>query len=102
MRFKKEEQIKTMIRASANGGAPAPVEGVDHKARTVKAPEDLEKLLQLKKNKKAADFFNKLSFTNKKEYVVWITTAKREDTRQHRLQQTVEKLTAGKKNPSEK
>ncbi len=102
LRFKKEVQIKTMIRASANGGSPAPVEGVDHKARTVKAPDDLEKLLQLKKNKKAADFFNKLSFTNKKEYVVWITSAKREETRLNRLQQTMEKLMEGKKNPTEK
>lgn len=102
LRFKKEGQIKSMIRASANGGEPAIVEGVDHKARTVKAPEDLEKLLLLKKNKKAADFFAKLSFTNKKEYVVWITCAKKEETRMGRVQQTVEKLLAGKKNPAEK
>ena len=102
LRFKKEHQIKNMIRASANGGEPAPVEGVDHKARTVQPPADLDKLLQLKKNKKALEFFSRLSFTNKKEYVVWITSAKREDTRSNRVLATIEKLLEGKKNPSEK
>ncbi|ULQ53844.1 YdeI/OmpD-associated family protein [Flavihumibacter fluvii] len=102
LRFKRAEQIKEMTRASENGGQPAPIEGVDTVERTVTPPPDLEKLLLLKKNKKALDFFDKLSFTNKKEYVAWITTAKKEETRQNRLMYTIEKLMAGKKNPTEK
>ncbi len=102
LRFKRSERIQNMRRASANGGLPAPMEGVDFKARTVTAPEDLQKLLVLKKNKKAQEFFEKLSFTNKKEYVGWITSAKREETRSNRVAATIEKLLAGKKNPSEK
>jgi Bacteriocin-protection, YdeI or OmpD-Associated len=102
LRFKRAEQIKHMTRASANGGEPEAVEGVDTLKRTVTAPAELSKLLQLKKNKKALEFFESLSFTNKKEYVVWVTSAKREETKQNRLVQTIEKLIARKNNPAEK
>lgn len=102
LRFKRAEQIQHMSRASANGGQPEPIEGVDTELRTVTPPPELERLFQLKKNKKAADLFNILSFTNKKEYISWITSAKKEETRQNRLAGTLEKLHAGKKNPSEK
>jgi Bacteriocin-protection, YdeI or OmpD-Associated len=100
IRFKKGEQIEVMTRASANGGTPASVEGVDHKARTVTPPDDFTNAL--KQNKKAADFFEKLSFSNKKEYVTWIAAAKKTETRLKRIETAVEKLLAGKKNPSEK
>lgn len=102
LRFKRAEQIKEMNRASANGGQPATVEGIDTVNRTVEIPEDLNKLLQLKKNKKALLFFESLSFTNRKEYVIWITSSKKEETKLNRLSGTIEKLLAGKKNPSEK
>ena len=102
LRFKKNEQIPQLSRASANGGVPAEVEGVDFTTRTVEVPEALQKQLQLKKHKKALEHFEQLSFTNKKEYVQWITSAKKEETRQNRLTATVEKLLAGKNNPTEK
>lgn len=102
LRFKKCDQIPVMASASANDGVPAPVEGVDFIARTVEVPVTLQKQLNLKKHKKALEHFQQLSFTNKKEYVEWITGAKKEETRQHRLAATVEKLMAGKNNPSEK
>ncbi len=102
LRFKRAEQIKEMTRASANGGEPIPVEGIDPIERTVTAPPELNKLFELKKNKKARDFFESLSFTNKKEFVVWITSAKKEATKESRVQNTLEKLLAGKKNPTEK
>jgi uncharacterized protein YdeI (YjbR/CyaY-like superfamily) len=50
----------------------------------------------------ALNFFHSLSFSNKKEYVVWILSAKQEKTRLERLSKVAEKLLAGKKNPSEK
>ena len=53
----------------------------------------------LKKNKKAEEFFNSLSFTNKKEYVEWIITAKREETKKERISGSVERLNKGWKNP---
>jgi hypothetical protein len=72
----------------------------DLEERTIEVPEDLQKLLN--KNKKAQTFFNDLSYTNRKEYVLWITSAKKSETRQNRLTQTLEKLTEGKKNPTDK
>ena len=53
----------------------------------------------MKKHKKASGFFQTLSFTNKKEFVEWIVTAKREDTRNERVKGSVERLLKGWKNP---
>ncbi len=72
----------------------------DTKERTVDMPEQLVQLLEA--NSPAKTFFNGLSYTNRKEYARWINDAKREETRQSRLTQTLDKLLAGKKNPSEK
>lgn len=73
---------------------------VDKKARAIHPSKDLAKLLN--KNAAARAFFDTLSFTNKKEYVLWIIESKRPETRADRLAKTIEKLTAGKRNPSEK
>lgn len=70
---------------------------IDAAARTIRLPEDLDK--EFKKNKKAAAFFNTLSFTNRKEYVEWIVTAKQEATRKDRLSGTIERLLKEWKNP---
>ena len=53
-----------------------------------------------KKHKEEADIFNQLSFSNRKEYVEWIVTAKREETRLQRVQGTIERLGKGWKNPA--
>lgn len=55
-----------------------------------------------KKQVKAKEFFFSLSPNHQKQYVTWITGAKKEDVRQRRLEATVEKLLAGKKSPMEK
>ena len=70
---------------------------VNPQTREVKLPDDLAAVL--KKNKKPADFFNGLSFTNKKEYIEWIVTAKREETRKERIAGTIERLGKAWKNP---
>jgi hypothetical protein len=70
---------------------------VDPKTKEVKLPDDLA--IALKKNKKQADFFHMLSFTNKKEYIEWIVTAKREETRNERITGTIERLAKQWKNP---
>ena len=70
---------------------------VDPVAKTVKLPGDLADAL--KKNKKEAATFDTLSFTNKKEYIEWIVTAKREETRSERIRGTIERLGKGWKNP---
>jgi hypothetical protein len=70
---------------------------IDAQKKIVKLPDNLADLF--KKNKKAADFFQTLSFTNKKEYVEWIVSAKREETRTERIKATIERLEKGWKNP---
>ncbi len=72
-------------------------EWIDAEKKIVRLPEDLEKALRI--SRQANDFFKTLSFTNKKEYVEWIVTAKREETRNERLQGTIECLEKEWKNP---
>ena len=70
---------------------------VDPKTKSVRLPDDLATIF--KKNKKQEEFFNTLSFTNKKEYIEWIVTAKKEETRNERIQGTIERLGKNWKNP---
>lgn len=71
---------------------------IDAAKKTVRLPDDLA--AALKKNKKQESFFNALSFSCKKEYVEWIITAKRPETRTARVSGTLERLTKGWKNPN--
>ena len=64
------------------------------KAKKRVVPDDL--LAALKKNKKALMTFENFSPSHKREYVEWITEAKRDETRQQRLRTTIEWLAAGK------
>ncbi len=50
----------------------------------------------LKKNKKALAAFEAFSYSHKKEYVEWITEAKREETRQKRIETMLIWLAEGK------
>ena len=70
---------------------------IDPVSKKVSLPPGMEQAIR--ENKKAAEFFNSLSFTNKKEYVEWIVTAKREDTRMDRIRGTIERLNKEWKNP---
>jgi hypothetical protein len=67
----------------------------DTESRVIEIPEDLMK--ELKKDKEAQAFFDKLSYTHQKEYVNWITEAKKEETRRSRITKTVEMLKKGKR-----
>ncbi len=70
---------------------------IDAGKKIVRLPDDFQK--ELKKNKKANQFLESLSFSNKKEYVEWIVTAKREETRKDRVTGSIERLEKGWKNP---
>lgn len=50
----------------------------------------------LKKNKKALITFQNFSPSNKKEYVLWVTEAKTEETRKKRLETSVQWMAEGK------
>ena len=94
MKFKKSDAIKRTVLADEAKAL------ISQDNRTVTTPIELERLFV--SNKKAHSFFESLSFSNKKEYVVWITGAKKEETRQSRIAATIEKLNGGKRNPTEK
>jgi bifunctional DNA-binding transcriptional regulator/antitoxin component of YhaV-PrlF toxin-antitoxin module len=72
----------------------------DTEERIVEVPEALQKLLD--QNAAAKAFYESLSFTNRKEYALWISSAKKEETKAKRLQDTLLRLKNKKKNPSEK
>ncbi len=72
----------------------------DHDERNVEVPSDLAELFRV--NPQASEFFSTLSYTNQKEYINWILSAKREETRKSRLAKTMELLLLIRKNPSEK
>lgn len=61
---------------------------------TTVAPDDLA--AALKKNKAAAATFEKFSPSHRREYIEWITEAKRPETREKRLATTLEWLAEGK------
>lgn len=64
------------------------------KKKTVKAPADL--MAALKKSKAALATFEDFSYSNKKEYVEWVTEAKREETREKRIATAVAQMKEGK------
>jgi Bacteriocin-protection, YdeI or OmpD-Associated len=66
----------------------------------VPTPNEFEK--ELRRSKVAHRFFEALSHSHKREYVSWITNAKREDTRSRRMEVAIDKLIAGKRTPAEK
>jgi uncharacterized protein YdeI (YjbR/CyaY-like superfamily) len=51
----------------------------------------------LRGNRKAAAGFQSFAPTYQREYIVWLTTAKRPETREQRLAQTLAALAAGRK-----
>ena len=67
----------------------------DTEPRRIEIPKDLMK--ELKKEKEAKAFFDKLSYTHQKEYVRWVEEAKKEETRQNRIVKTIEMLKKGKR-----
>jgi uncharacterized protein YdeI (YjbR/CyaY-like superfamily) len=78
-----EEGVKTPGVRKSSTPKPAPV-----------APEDF--VAALKKNRQARATFEGFPPSQQREYVDWITEAKRDETRQKRLTQAIEWLSEGK------
>jgi bacteriocin resistance YdeI/OmpD-like protein len=73
---------------------------IDPVKKVVKIPADLQEALD--KDQKISAFFQNLAFSHKKEYVEWIVTAKKEETRLKRIEGTVTRLKQQWKNPRNK
>lgn len=93
LRFRRIDFIKTMTRSfamSEEGKKKA-----DSAPVSLVPPDDL--LAAFEQSPAALAFFEKLAPSHKKEYIRWITEAKRPETRASRVEKTIEMLTAGKK-----
>jgi hypothetical protein len=69
----------------------------DEQPRTVDPPTDLAEALAADPEAGAA--FAGLSFTHQREYVEWVTEAKRDETRRRRVEQAVAMLRDGRRHP---
>lgn len=67
----------------------------DVEERVITVPADLKRAFKAEKEAKAA--FEKLSYTHKREYVMWIEEAKKEETRQKRIAKAMDMLKQGRK-----
>jgi len=82
-----EETLQAYVREAAQLTPPANKK----LAQELTLPADLIQLLA--QNEEAKNTFDKLAHTHRKEYILWIEQAKRPETRERRLQQTLERLT---------
>lgn len=71
---------------------------IDPAKKLVFLPDDLSEALKGAPKEKA--YFESLAFSHKKEYVEWIVSAKREETRTKRIGEMIERLQKGWKNPA--
>jgi hypothetical protein len=78
-----EQGVKTPGARQTTNAKPPPV-----------APDDFSR--ELRKNRQARATFQALSPSHRREYIEWITEAKREETRSRRLAQAIEWLAEGK------
>ena len=64
----------------------------DSEKREIKIPLPLQKALGTKLTQRLSN----LSFTHRKEFIIWYSTAKKEDTRVRRVEKMKQMLSAGK------
>ncbi|WP_131537111.1 YdeI/OmpD-associated family protein [Pedobacter nototheniae] len=100
LRLKLISEVKTSGVGNAEIKKNEFSEFIDVDKKNVKLPNDFE--AKLRNHPTAFQFYNTLSYSNKKEYVLWILTAKQEKTRTNRLEKALEMLLTSKKNPNSK
>jgi hypothetical protein len=70
---------------------------LDDEPRTVEAPPELAAALAA--DSEAREAFDRLSYTHRREYVEWVSGAKREETHRARLERVAAMLRDGIKHP---
>lgn len=73
---------------------------IDVKTRTVSIPDYLTEVF--KKYPAELSYFEGLAFSHRKEYIVWVSEAKKQETRDARILKMIKMLQSRKKNPTEK
>ncbi|MEJ5961801.1 YdeI/OmpD-associated family protein [Pedobacter immunditicola] len=100
IRLKPIDQIKSSGLAKESIKNNALNEFIDVEKKQVTLPLYLENALI--EHPQEYRFFESLSWSNKKEYVLWILTAKQHSTRATRISKMISKLAERKKNPTAK
>jgi hypothetical protein len=88
--------VNRQMREGANVGVGDTVRVVlepDTAPREVEVPPDLKKVLACTQAAKAA--WDRSSYTHRKEFAKWINEAKKPETRERRLEKTIQMLAAG-------
>ena len=62
----------------------------DEEVREIELPTDFKD--ELEQNEQALKFYNNLSYSAKRKYYQWITSAKKEETRKNRIKESILKL----------
>lgn len=88
--------VKTAMRLNEEGVKPKRARKPRKPKAAPAVPDDLRAALALKKNAKARATFEAFSASHRREYIEWITEAKRAETRARRLDRTLEWLSEGK------
>jgi uncharacterized protein YdeI (YjbR/CyaY-like superfamily) len=68
---------------------------LDDAPRVVEMPQALQAALDADPDAKAK--FDGLAFTRRKEFAQWVAEAKKEETRDRRVAETIERVKAGQK-----
>jgi uncharacterized protein YdeI (YjbR/CyaY-like superfamily) len=90
--------LRALLRAAVELDAdPAIAPAPKMKRKPWPMPAFFQQALAEKKNRASAENFKKLSPTCQREWLVWVSTAKRPETRERRLKQTLAALTNGRK-----
>ena len=76
--------VREAVRNNAQGLKAKP------RVKSLTAPADLRRVLA--KKPRAREFFETLAYTHRKEYILWISTAKRPETRARRVRQALAML----------
>jgi hypothetical protein len=89
-----KKEIRQAIGKSAGDTVKVVME-IDTEPRNVVVPEDFQQALE--DHTSVKEIFEKFSFTHKKEYVEWIESAKKQETRENRIKKAIEMIAEGKK-----
>lgn len=89
-----KKEIRQAIGKSA-GDTVKVVMKIDREPRIVVVPEDFQQALE--NHPDAKEIFENFAYTHKKEYVEWIESAKKQETRENRINKALEMIADGRK-----
>lgn len=93
-RFKKSDAVKKGGSKAEKQKRPELSKYINYEKKTVKLPEDVDK--SFSKNKNTKEFFEKLSWSHKREYIEAILEAKSPETRSKRIDKMIQELSSKK------